>query len=327
MDFNHHDGAEPDPADASLWGGRGRGSQGKANGAEPKGKEERASVDAAKLADDDELITEDSAALAFTEAHRDELRFDHHAGAWYRWTGLAWRKEETKLAFSWARQVARRLAQQVDNDKAIVAAGRAAFAAGVERFAQADRAFAVTSAIWNSDPWLLGTPGGMVDLCTGELRPAQQSDYITKQTAIAPAETADCPVWLAFLQQAAEGDDAFISFLQRWFGYTLTGITIEHALLFIFGDGGNGKGVLLVTAAGILGDYAATAALDAFTTTAGDKHPTEMAMLAGARMVMTTETEEGQHWAEARMKALIGGIRLPQGSCGRIFSLSSRLSS
>jgi putative DNA primase/helicase len=259
------------------------------------------------LADAAGLVTEDSVALAFTRTHRDDLRFDHHAGAWYRWTGAAWKKEETKLAFSWARHTARKIAKASGNDKAIGAAGKAAFAAGVERFAQADRDFAVTSKAWDADPWLLGTPGGTVDLKTGKLHPARQADHITKLTAVTPAATATCPQWLGFLKQATNGDDELVGFLKRWFGYTLTGITREHALLFVFGDGGNGKGVCMNTVAGIMADYAVNAAMDSFTVSKGDKHPTDMAMLAGARMVMTTEVEEGQTWAEARLKSLTGG--------------------
>ncbi len=178
---------------------------------------------------------------------------------------------------------------------------------GVERFAQADRAFARTSDEWNRDPWLLGTPGGTVDLRTGVLRPARQEDHISRGAAVAPADRADCPLWLSFLEQATAGDRALVGFLQRWFGYCLTGVTGEHALLFVYGPGGNGKGVLLTTAAGIFADYAATAAMDTFTASKGDKHPTDLAMLHGARLVMTTETEEGHAWAEARIKALTGG--------------------
>ena len=261
---------------------------------------------AADLADKAGLVTEDTVALAFTRAHRDELRFDHHAGAWYRWTGAAWAKEQTKLAFSWARHTARNLAKR-GKDQDIAKAGKAAFAAGVERFAQSDRAFAVTSEIWDADPWLLGTPGGTVDLQSGKVHPARQADHITKQTAVAPAPTADCPQWLAFLDQVTNGDAEFVGFLKRWFGYTLTGITREHALLFMFGDGGNGKSVTLTTLSGAMGAYAVTAAMATFTATRNDKHPTDMAMLAGARMVLVSEVEEGAEWAEARLKALTGG--------------------
>jgi P4 family phage/plasmid primase-like protien len=258
-------------------------------------------------ADSDGLVTEGSVADAFTREHHATLRYCHHAGAWFQWTGAIWQKEETRLAYRWAHQLARDLAKDTENAKAIVQAGKASFAAGVERIAQSDRAFAVTSAIWDADPWLLGTPGGTVDLRTGELRAAQQAEHITKATAVAPADRTDCPQWLAFLEQATGNDPALVGFLRCWFGYTLTGITREHALLFVFGDGGNGKGVCLNTVAGIMGAYAVNAAMDTFTVTRGDKHPTDMAMLAGARMVMTTEVDEGQVWAEARLKSLTGG--------------------
>jgi len=58
----------------------------------------------------------------------------------------------------------------------------------------------------------------------------------------------------------------------------------------------------------ILGDYWVTASMDTFTASrGGDKHPTDLAMLHGARVVTATETEEGRQWAEARIKAMTGG--------------------
>jgi putative DNA primase/helicase len=255
----------------------------------------------------DELITEGSVAAAFADAHRDTLRYDHTAGRWHVWTGTHWCRNDTKLAYRWAHELATKLAGAANNAKAILQAGKAAFAAGVEKLAQADPAFAVTSAIWDADPWLLGTPGGTVDLRTGKLRPALRADYITKQTAVAPAATPNCPHWRRFLDQAAAGDNALVGFLRRWSGYTLTGVTREHALLFVFGEGGNGKSVLLNTVARIMGAYAVNAPMDTFTASMGDRHPTDMAMLVGARLVVASEVDEGQVWAEARLKSLTGG--------------------
>jgi hypothetical protein len=81
--------------------------------------------------DDVGLVTEDSVALAFADKHHDDLRYCHHNGAWFRWTGHVWKREETKLAFSWARKLARDLAKRSDNAKAMIGAGKAAFAAAV----------------------------------------------------------------------------------------------------------------------------------------------------------------------------------------------------
>ena len=43
------------------------------------------------------------------------------------------------------------------------------------------------------------------------------------------------------------------SFLQRFAGYCLTGITREHAMSFGYGTGANGKGTFLNTISGLLG--------------------------------------------------------------------------
>jgi len=252
-------------------------------------------------------VTEAAVAAVFRGRFKGELRYCHHAGRWYRWTGAIWQREETRYAFDAIRRTTCEVASASGDGKVRRAAERAAFVAGVERFAQADRVFAVSASHWDQDAWLLGTPGGTVDLRTGALRPAQRGDYITRSTAITPAASSDCPLWLRFLDEATGSDAELIAFLQRWAGYCLTGDTREHALLFVYGPGGNGKGVLLVTLAGILDTYAATAAMDTFAASPGDRHPTDLAMLHGARLVMTTETEEGRAWAEARIKALTGG--------------------
>jgi putative DNA primase/helicase len=193
-----------------------------------------------------------------------------------------------------------------------IVAAKANTAAGVERFAQADPRLATISDEWDVDPWKLGTPGGTVDLRTGALTPARQADHITKQTAVAPADPLHgdgCPMWLRFLEDATNGDDALIKFLQQMAGYCLTGDVSEECLFFVYGPGGNGKGVFLQTIGYILGDYAASAAMDTFTASHGDKHPTDLAKLRGARMVTASETEEGRAWAEARIKELTGNER------------------
>ncbi len=104
------------------------------------------------------------------------------------------------------------------------------------------------------------------------------------------------------------GDSALQAFLQRLSGYSLTGSTREQSLAFLHGSGGNGKSVFVSALSGILGDYHKTAPVETFTASSGsDRHPTEIAMLRGARLVTSVETEEGRRWAESRIKALTGG--------------------
>ncbi|CAM5774917.1 hypothetical protein LMIY3S_04762 [Labrys miyagiensis] len=254
-------------------------------------------------------LTEDSVALAFARQHAGQWRYCNDSGAWFTWTGTHWKKDGTKRAFDLVRAMSREMGDGAKKGDA-KAIGRAAFARGVESFCQADRAFAVTAEAWDADPWLLGTPGGTVDLRTGNLRPSDPAEGITKLTSAAPAAMDHCPRWKQFLEESTGNDEALIRFLQQWCGYALTGDTSMHALVFIYGDGGNGKSVFLNVVSAILKDYALTAAMDAFTASRSEKHSTDLAMLQGARLVTASETEEGKKWAEARIKSLTGGDRI-----------------
>ena len=251
---------------------------------------------------------EDAIALEFAKRHADELRYCHDWGLWLQWDGARWQRERRRLAFHFAREVARDA-----NREGKAGPAKASTAAGVERFAQADPRLATVGDEWDVDPWKLGTPSGTVNLRTGELTAARPADYITKTVAVTPADPKcgdGCPLWLDFLRQATRGDEELIRFLQQIAGYCLTGDVREHALFFIYGPGGNGKGVFLNTITKVMGDYATTAAMDTFTASHSDKHPTDLAKLRGARMVTASETEEGRAWAESRIKQITGGDRI-----------------
>lgn len=259
-----------------------------------------------KAANDGDLLTEDWAAQQFAQRHVGRLLFCHDTGKWYVWTGAAWAPNRSGIAFQWARELAREMSvREADKTRFIVS--KTSFAAGVERFARVDPVFAVTVEGWDADPWLLATPGGTVDLRSGELRAAVPEERATKLTAVAPADAPDCPTWLRFLDQITQGDAGYVRFLRQWAGYCLTGDTSEQALCFAYGGGGNGKGVFIHVLAGILNDYAINAAMEVFTASKHDRHPTEIAALRGARLVTASETEQGRKWAEARIKQLTGG--------------------
>jgi len=248
-------------------------------------------------------VSEDTIALAFTREHGPEMRFDHDAGHWYQWQHTHWAVLKIPVAFHYARELGRRLgAGKRMHCKASVAAG-------AEKFARADPSHAVTSDIWDQDPWLLGTPKGTLDLRNGRMHSPRKSENITKLTSCEP-ENKPADRWLAFLNDATRGDAAMQVYLQRIAGYCLTGLTNEHALFFIYGPGGNGKSVFLNMLSHILGDYAMSAPMDTFASSKFSAHPTELAMLKGARLVTASETEEGRAWAEARIKALTGGDKI-----------------
>ena len=255
---------------------------------------------------DQGLITQDGIARVFAKRYAGRLRYCHHAGRWYQWTGTYWRPDDLDVAFEFVRVLGREITETRDA-KDVKEVRKVSFANGVERFTRSDPTFAVTASCWDKDTFQLGTPGGTVELRTGKLRPSVPDEGITKTTAIAPAATSDCPVWKRFLAEACAQDFELIRFLQQWAGYSLTGDVREHALVFGYGPGGNGKSVFLNTVAGVMADYAVTAPADTFTASLHDRHPTDLAMLRGARLVAASETEQNRAWAESRIKQLTGG--------------------
>jgi putative DNA primase/helicase len=251
-------------------------------------------------------VNEDVIARLFVERYGRDLRYDHDARLWRRFNSRFWEPDRARAAFHMARLIAREV-----NAAGKATPARASTALGVERFAQADPVLATTSGNWDQNHWLLATSDGTVDLRTGKLRAADPADFITKHTAVGPAPLGTpTPIWDEFLREATGGDLSQIAFLKRLAGYCLSGDTSEHAVLFCYGGGGNGKSTFINTISGILGDYAMNASMETFTESKYDRHTTELARLCGARLVSAQETQRGRRWNESRIQALSGGEKV-----------------
>jgi putative DNA primase/helicase len=252
-----------------------------------------------------DVLSEVHIADCFAREYGNELRYVAKWGQWLRYDGKRWVEEPTLMAFDLARRLCRELIEEMGSKpsetKGILSAKTVA---AVERLARADRRIAAVFDQWDTDPFLLNTPDGTVDLKTGDLKPHRLEDYVTKMTAVAPG--GECPLWYKFLDRFTASDEKLQSFLQRACGYCLTGDTREEALFFFFGLGANGKGVFFHTIAGILNDYHCAASMETFTFSVGERHTTELARLCGARLVTAAETEEGKRWNESRIKTLTG---------------------
>ena len=259
-------------------------------------------------ADESVWGTEDALALSFTRRYHPDWRYVAAWGKWMVWDGQRWRTEDTLAATDLIRHVCRQAAIKSSNPRVAAKLASSGTVSGVERLAKVDRRHAATTEEWDADPWLLNTPGGVVDLKSGRDRPHDRADRMTKITTATPR--GECPIWIKFLDEVTGGDKALQDYLQRMAGYALTGSTREHALFFLYGTGANGKSVFLNTLASILGNYATNAPMDTFMETRSDRHPTDMAGLRGARLVSSIETEQGRRWAESKVKSLTGGDKI-----------------
>ena len=248
-------------------------------------------------------FSEDDLANRFSVEHADDLRYCEAWKKWFVWDETRWRRDVTVRIFGLAREVCSRAAALCNQPSRKIAS--AATIAAVVQIARSDLRHSTMPGDWDADPFLLNTPGLVVDLRTGQTRPNRKDDNMTKQTAVAPG--GGCPLWHSFLRRITDDDGELEAFLRRMVGYSLTGSVREHCLFFAYGTGANGKSVLLNTVAHIVGDYHTAAPVGMFMASRWDRHPTELAGLHGARLVTAIETEGNRRWDESRIKALTGG--------------------
>lgn len=254
--------------------------------------------------------TDDALALEFTSRYGEDWRYCATWGQWLMWTGKRWKTDDTLLVGHLIRSIGREAALKADSHRIASKLASAGTVSSVERLARMDRRHAATTDEWDAELWLLNTPKGVVELRTGAMRAHQRTDLMIKMTAGSLVPNSRCDTWLRFIEEATEHDKALEAYLQRVFGYCLTGSTREHALFFLYGTGANGKSVFVNTLLAVLGDYGINAPMETFMASRNDRHPTELAILRGARLVVAAETEQGRSFNESRVKELTGGDQI-----------------
>jgi putative DNA primase/helicase len=255
-------------------------------------------------------FSDDALALLFAKEHGFFFRYVDAWGRWLQWDGRRWHFDETRAVWKKARHLCRAVAKACGSPKLAKSIASAKTIAAVVNLARCDSLIAARIDDFDAHPWLLNTPAGVIDLRTGARRAHDQLDYLTKITTVSPDKACDLTAWLKFLDRVCAGDQQLIAFLKRMLGYGLTGLIREHALFFFYGKGANGKSTFLAAVTGCMGDYHRTAPIETFTVSGGDRHPTEVAALKGARLVTSVETEEGRRWAEAKIKSITGGDKI-----------------
>jgi putative DNA primase/helicase len=243
---------------------------------------------------------QDNVAMIFRRNLAGKLVFAHGLGKWLEWDGMRWKSEDLGKAFNFARDIARAINT---NGKSHIASAN--FAKGVETFARADPAFAVTGKEFDTSNYLLNTPAGTFDLLNNVLRPHDPGDKITLVTSVGPVANGG-ERFLQFMQEVTGGDDELIEFHQVSLGATLSGAVESHWLLFWTGNGRNGKNTLGDLVMYILNDYARKIPSSTLMSKTHEGHPTEIATFRGIRLATASEVSEGDHWNEARINEFTG---------------------
>ena len=254
-------------------------------------------------------------ARNFTTRYASSFRYCASLGRWFIWAGTHWSADATKAVEDAARKsCALDLGFMLAGDltesqrRALrIRLGSAGTIQAVVRLAAADRCHAVTASAFDADPWTVNTPDGLIDLRTGQVQPNSPEQLNTKITA--PSLTTECPLFLATIERVLP-DPEVRAYLQRLAGYFLTGVIREHVIVLVQGGGGNGKSAVFNAIAHALGSYSVILGAETLQEAHHDRHPTEIAVLNGARLALCPEIDGGRRWNIAKLKRLSGGDRL-----------------
>lgn len=258
------------------------------------------------------VYTDDGNAQALIARDGERIRYNSTAGRWLLWNGMAW--EEQPAGGGAVCEVAKELGREMPagDAKATKHKNYTLSVSGntnMLKFASTDPRIAITSDRLDAEAWELNTPGGIVNLATGELMPSDPAKMHTRLTRVTPGGEYAGSRFERFIQQTFP-DPAIAEFVQRLLGASIIGEPTGEFLPFALGGGGNGKTAMFEMVAGVLGKYATTAESGFLMQQRSEKHATEIAKLSGARFVMCSEVNEDDKFDEAKVKRLTGGETL-----------------
>ncbi len=161
---------------------------------------------------------------------------------------------------------------------------------------------------WDADPFLLGVPGGVVDLRTGEKRKARPEERITMRAGAEYDPAARSVLWEKTLKEISDDDTEWVSCVQRLGGYSITGDTSQDKWFIKHGKNGReGKGTIDGAWTGALGDYVLELPSAVFELHQKSNRDFDLSYLPNKRFVLSSETGNTIHLNHDRIKQLTGG--------------------
>jgi P4 family phage/plasmid primase-like protien len=160
----------------------------------------------------------------------------------------------------------------------------------------------------NKDTYLFPLRNGKVlDFRNLEVRERTREDYFSFESNVSFDRTRKIDNAKKFIHSLSK-DDEMTNFLQRLFGYCLTGDTSNRSLYILFGEGRNGKSTLINIIEKILTKTYFTSISESVfikTERKGGATP-ELMPLLNARIAVISEIDENEKLNSKRLKALTG---------------------
>lgn len=178
--------------------------------------------------------------------------------------------------------------------------------ASVEVMARFKRGQSISDMDTNAS---LNLKNGVLDLRSLELLPHSRDDMFTYCLDYEYDPNADCPLFKKFIAEVlvregtTETDISLVKLFQELLGYSLTPETKREVMVWMFGEGGNGKSVAISVIEGLLGPMSMSIDFQ----TVGIPGNYDLADIPGKRVLFSTEAERNKFMAEGYIKRIVTG--------------------
>lgn len=256
----------------------------------------------------------------FTDNFKDAVRYSYVRKNWYFYNGKTWVLDQEGKVKSLVDEILEKMKQEpvfVSDDVEEEEAQKnlrkhIKYSRGsngkTNMLKESQHLLPIHPETFDKDQHLLNVQNGYIDLKTGELNNHDKNKFFTKIASIEYTDKIDCPQWIDFLNQIFDGNKTLIDYMQRAVGYSLSGSTEEQVMFILYGNGRNGKSVFLDIITEILGNYTTNIQPQTLMVKpqSGSAN-SDIARLQGARLVTTTEPNDGMRFDEGLVKQVTGG--------------------
>lgn len=262
-------------------------------------------------------------AARFTDMFGDVVRYSYVRKNWFYYDGKVWRLDQEGKVKSLVDKVLEKMkkepvfvADDIDEEQAQKALQKhIKYSRGsngkTNMLKESQHLVPINTDDFDKDKHLLNVQNGYLDLNTGKLHEHDKSKFFTKIANVEYTDKIDCPMWEEFLHDIFDGNRPLINYIQRAVGYSLSGSTEEQMMFILYGNGRNGKSVFLDIITEMLGNYTTniqpqTLMVKPMSGSANS----DIARLQGARLVTTTEPNDGMRFDEGLVKQVTGGDKV-----------------
>lgn len=262
------------------------------------------------------------AGKLFADFYKDTLRYVPERKSWYFYSEGIWQKDignlqTMKLLMELSNLVHLCALDILDEDK------RKVFLKYVSKWQShsyrisilkdAQVYYPVTVSYFDRNPYLLNCLNGTYNLKTKEFYMHESSDFLTKKVKAEYNPSTNNPRWQTFIDEIMSDDKDKSNFLQKMFGYGISGDSRYECLVILHGvTTRNGKSTLCESVLHTLGSYACTARSETIALKSNNSSaPSEdVARLAGVRFVNISEPPKGLVLNVAQVKTMTGNDTL-----------------